>query len=58
MSVLTQWVASESLEVISCSNKKHDRENRSIRGVCLVVLGLRWGPLGSGMWGLPLPDVD
>ena len=27
-------------------------------GVCLVVLGLWWGPLGSGIWGLPLPDVD
>ena len=38
--------------------KKHDRENGSILGVCLVVLGLWWGPVGSGVGGLPLPDVD
>ena len=29
--------------------KKHDRENGSIWGVCLVVLGPRWGTPGSGV---------
>ena len=38
--------------------KRHARENGSFWGVCLVVLGLWWGPKGSEMWELPFPQVN
>ena len=49
------WVI-YGVEYLILVTEKYDRGTGVYWGVCVGILGLRWGPQWSGMVDMPIPD--